>query len=409
MNLQKRLFGPCTVFIPNVDDVKVDIDAIIWRLFLFETYIFVTVRLKEIPHLINAFGYNGVNSLLSSGALQIYCDATMPASTGQNSVIKSRREKGILPLGSYSFSMIRPHNRNKYISDCLGDNLNKIRSLSLKELDKLRENVVSAIVERPNNYGIDTLNQLKTDLINNLRLIKIMTTKALFNNHKIITHPDNFSLKISRIDEEDFRSETNIGSLYGLSKVAVHKIVEKALLALASLNQRIEDMFVYSALTGSVGKDLKLFREKFSLLAESISPEEKETQFQRIIEIGGLPSFRDKDSSFKVDIEKLLKIRESRECREFRDWITKLSEIKNCELKDHISNIKSKISSFVYGLEGKIFRFLVTTGISLLPGGIILGPALSAIDSFLLEKLLPYPGPIMFINRQYPSIFEEKS
>jgi len=236
-----------------------------------------------------------------------------------------------------------------------------------------------------------------------------MTAKALYNSHKIITHPDNFFLKINRIDEEDFRSETNIGSLYGLSEVAVHKIVEKALLALASLNQRIEDMFVYSALTGSVGKDLKLFREKFSLLAESISPEAKEIQFQRIIEIGGLPSFKDKDSSFKVDIEKLLKIRESRECQEFRDWITKLNEIKNNELKDYISSIKSKISSFVYELEGRIFRFLVNTGISLLPGGIISGPALSAIDSFLLEKLIPYSGPIMFINRQYPSIFEEKN
>jgi len=409
MDIQKRLLGPCTIFIPNVDDVKVDMDALIWRLFLFDTYIFVTVRLKEIPHLINAFGYKGANSLLSSGALKIYCDATMPASTGQNSEIKSRREKGILPLGSYSISMIRPHNRDEYISDCLDDSLNNIQSLSLKELDKLRENVVSAIVERPNNYGIDTLNQLKTDLINNLRLIKIMTAKALYNSHKIITHPDNFFLKINRIDEEDFRSEKNIGSLYGLSEVAVHKIVEKALLALASLNQRIEDMFVYSALTGSVGKDLKLFREKFSLLAESISPEAKEIQFQRIIEIGGLPSFKDKDSSFKVDIEKLLKIRESRECQEFRDWITKLNEIKNNELKDYISSIKSKISSFVYELEGRIFRFLVNTGISLLPGGIISGPALSAIDSFLLEKLIPYSGPIMFINRQYPSIFEEKN
>jgi len=158
MDIQKRLLGPCTIFIPNVDDVKVDMDALIWRLFLFDTYIFVTVRLKEIPHLINAFGYKGANSLLSSGALKIYCDATMPASTGQNSEIKSRREKGILPLGSYSISMIRPHNRDEYISDCLDDSLNNIQSLSLKELDKLRENVVSAIVERPNNYGIDTLN-----------------------------------------------------------------------------------------------------------------------------------------------------------------------------------------------------------------------------------------------------------
>ena len=153
MDIQKRLLGPCATFIPNVEDVKVDIDALIWRLFLFDTYIFVSIRLKEIPHLINTFGYKGVISLLSSGALKIYCDATMPASTGQNSVIKSRREKGILPFGSYSISMIRPHDRDEYINDCLDDSLNIIQGLALKELDNLRENVVSAITRE---YGAES-------------------------------------------------------------------------------------------------------------------------------------------------------------------------------------------------------------------------------------------------------------
>lgn len=407
MDIQKRLLGPCALFEPYVEGVKVDIDSLIWRLILFDTYILVTVRLKEIPHLVNAFGYEGVTSLLSSGVLKIYCDATMPASTGQNSVIKSRREKGILPLGSYSCSMIRPHNRNEYISDCL-ESLNNIQNLSSKEMDKLKESVVSAIIERPNNYGIEALNQFKTDLINNSKLIKIITTEVLFNKNRIITYPDKFRLRIHQIDDDDYRSETNIGIIYGLSEASVHKVVEKALLALASLYQRIEDMNVFSALTGSIDRDLQLFCEKLSILVESISPKAKEIQFQRIVEIKGLPSFKEKDSLLKVDIEKLLDIRERKECREFRDWIPRLNEMQDNEISDYMSSIKSKLSSFIYGQEGRIFRFLVNTGISLSPEGVILGPIISAIDSFLLNKIISYSGPIMFINRLYPSIFTKR-
>jgi len=37
--------------------------------------------------------------------------------------------------------------------------------------------------------------------------------------------------------------------------------------------------------------------------------------------------------------------------------------------------------------------------------GQILGPALDALDTFLLEKVLPESGVLMFVNDLYPSIF----
>lgn len=408
MDIQKRLIGPCARFESNVDDVKVDMDALIWRLILFDTYILASIRLKEIPHLVKVFGYDGVNSLLSSGILKIYCDATMPAQTGQTSVIKSRMEKGVLPLCSYSFSMICPHDRKKYISDCL-QNLHNIRGFSLKKVIKLKQSVASGIIKRPENYCVDTLNQLKQDLIDNSRLIKILTTKALFNRHRIISHPDKFFLKIHQIDDDDFQSETNLGVVYGLKREEVHKVIEKALLALGSLNQRIEDMNVFSAITISLDKDLPLFREKLSILAESVSPKSKEIKMQRIVEIRGLPCFKEKNSALKINIEKLLRIRERKECREFRDWISSIDIVKDIEMSEYISSIKSTISPFIHGLKGRIIRFFVNTGISFLPAGIILGPVISAIDSFLLNKIFPYSGPIIFINRLYPSIFIESN
>ena len=53
------------------------------RLILFEEYILESIRLKEIPHLVQLFGNSPVLELLKSGKLKIYCDAVTMGSTGQ--------------------------------------------------------------------------------------------------------------------------------------------------------------------------------------------------------------------------------------------------------------------------------------------------------------------------------------
>ena len=56
--------------------------------------------------------------------------------------------------------------------------------------------------------------------------------------------------------------------------------------------------------------------------------------------------------------------------------------------------------------KSKAVRFLVTLGIGFTPlVGLFLGPVASAIDKFLLEKVLPKSGLIAFLSRLYPSIF----
>jgi hypothetical protein len=103
MKIQDRLLGECSFFKADMDDVEVDFDSLIWRLLLFDNFILVSTRLKEIPRLCEVFGISGTIDLLSCGAMNIYCDATLIGQTGQLAILKSRQEKGILPLGSYSF------------------------------------------------------------------------------------------------------------------------------------------------------------------------------------------------------------------------------------------------------------------------------------------------------------------
>ena len=61
---------------PGARDITValDIEGLIRRLLLFDTYILYSVRLKEIPELVRHFGYEGTIALLTSGALEICCE-----------------------------------------------------------------------------------------------------------------------------------------------------------------------------------------------------------------------------------------------------------------------------------------------------------------------------------------------
>jgi hypothetical protein len=56
---------------------------------------------------------------------------------------------------------------------------------------------------------------------------------------------------------------------------------------------------------------------------------------------------------------------------------------------------------------GKAIRFVVSNGLALIPPpfGPAAGLAASAVDSFLLERLVPKDAVISFLSESYPSLF----
>ena len=385
MDIQKRLIGGCSWFIPHEDDVKVDFDSLIWRLFLFEKYILVSTRLKEIPHLCDVFSFQGTKDLLSSGALDIYCDATIIGQTGQTTFLESRKKKGVLPLCSYSFSLICPHDRKEYIDNSLSS-LNRIRAQSSEEIDDLKHIVLHALVERPPNYGLAALAQLKQDLINNSPLLKILIKQSIYDYCHLIIHPSKFSLTIHQIDDDDFRAETDLGRRLGLKPEAIHKIIESGILALSSIHCRFEDMDKYSSLTGTIEKDLPLFQERLSSLAKSLSPKDSEDRFKRVVDLINLPSFEFGGKGMKINIERLLEIRNSKSCCDFRTFLPKINDMNDKEIIDFFTDIKSRLSSFIQSKSGKIIRFLFTTALGLIPSypGVLGGPIAGVLDTFII-------------------------
>lgn len=142
---------------------------------------------------------------------------------------------------------------------------------------------------------------------------------------------------------------------------------------------------------------------KFAGLIAPLNPQTVEKQFERVIELTDVPDFK---PGQKVNIELLLRVRDSAECREFREWLPTLEDRTDAEIRDAVSAIRAKMALLASSAGGKLVRLAATTGIGLIPiVGPIAGAAAGAIDSFLIEKLLPRSGIVAFLSETYPSLF----
>jgi len=72
------------------------------------------------------------------------------------------------------------------------------------------------------------------------------------------------------------------------------------------------------------------------------------------------------------------------------------------EVQEMLSNLRAKLGLRASSTTGKVVRFLASTAAGLI--GVLPGAVAGAIDSFIVEKLFPRNGIVMFINNQFPSI-----
>lgn len=206
--------------------------------------------------------------------------------------------------------------------------------------------------------------------------------------------------------EDTFRVETDLHHRAGIAEAETHQIVEVALLAVAGLTQRIGEMKWYSALSGYRDDELPLFRHKLDFLADAVSSQTRERSFQRVMDIAGLPDF---SMDHAIDVDKLLKVRDSTEAREFRDWLGTIGKANEKEIKERVESLRVKVGLASGGTVGKVVRCLITGGLGFVPGQDVHAFVLSLADQFLLDKVLPRSGIAAFVHELYPSIFKDSA
>lgn len=399
MDMSKRLIGASAVLSAEQQVIDVDISGLIRRLLLFDKYVLVSIRLQEFPLLVRYLGFEGLRDLLLAKLIEIRCECLQLVQTAQSGL----GGDPVLPLFSYKFLVIDAADRPKYIRDCLHD-LHGTPGLQRKQVSILKRSIDSSIRRLPEDFRNQLFPPFLDELMHNERLVKAAVGMVVESRLGLTDMP--FALTVHRINSDTFRIETNIQSIAKISELEAHKIVETGLMGIAGLSQTIGEMKAYSAISGFRDKELPLFRHKLDFLADAVSSQSREQSFQRVIDIAGLPHFPIDGGA--ANVERLLKVRESSEVREFRDWLGGVGQARDDEIRERVAGLRAKAGLGISSPSGRAMRFLTTTALGLVPALVAPTVAFGVVDQFVLDKLLPRSGIAAFVNELYPSIFEPK-
>ena len=406
MDLHSRIFAGCVTDI-TTDDAIVDMQSLIERLILFDKYILASNRLKEFKQIASIFGYDATIELLKSGLLDIYCDAVMIGSSSHAKIEDDPHPKR-LPPGSFYLALISISQQEQLIAHGMKE-LATTPGLQFRQLVKLKGAIAENILPRKKNMGREALLQLSTDLERQDDLIMAALVAVLSKQLGIKISPKEITLKLELIPQEVIRAHSNLMSHFGLNELVAHKAIEKALLAAGSLNMTIECMKTYTAVGTFREDELQFFDARLQFLISAVDAKVQTEQFRRIAAITDMPDLGAACAAGAVRLEKVIEVAQSDDCKRFREWLRSTDKMTDEEIREAFASTRSKLERLVSGRSGKSIRWAIGTAAGLIPGvGIILGPAAGLFDTFLLEKVLPKPGPISFLNSKYPSIFDQQ-
>lgn len=424
--MEKRLLASVALPSKTHEGIEFLAGEFLERLILFDEYILDSIRLQEIPHLVKVFGYAPVLELLESGILKIHSDIFLGiTSTGQASkAMPSRARKGDLPLCSYclhAFS-IHPYDspeegksenikvvQKQHIHKDL-QQFHKIDGISFKEAKKLKTAVAHQIVQFSTESFIEEIaEQTYKDVRAQDPAIQIAIAykiKELFNKE---VNPKAIELEIEFIDDDDFRVESNIERRFALNKRQTHEAILRALIGIGRRNHQIAQMNEFKTMVGYRENEVPILEAKFDFLLKQIARDKALAgDFHRILAVKGLPDFSQAVAEGRIDLMKLLELRNSRECVDFRNWIWSQDHINLKELDERLNSFSQQFRDFFRTGRGKIVSWLASAGISSIPviGGPI-GAGLSFYDKFLVKDVLPHKGALTFINNSLPSIYQQ--
>jgi hypothetical protein len=411
MDIHERHFGRIAHEQGDSGHVVVDVGSLVRRLLLFEQCTVESIALKEVPALISTFGADGLLALIDSGAMRIVCDVMTAGQIGQTATLKvTEKRGGLLPLGSYRLASVSIPLEGPGRKDYVHNALQEVHKapISFKEAKKVK----LALASRLLTYSPGAANAGIADTNDELRrrhpvIWDAIRQAVIMESGGDPGQDSDFSVE-SLGNEGDFRVSTSLVTQHGLTVEKEHKLVERGILAVAGMNQRIHFMESFGAVTGFRDDEVSLFESKLAFIIRQVDPEAQEQRFERIATIAGLPGLDNMPVGTKIDVDRLLKIRDDTECRELRSWIRSIDTETDEEITARFESVRSRLASAVESQGGKAVRFLVTSGAGAIPiVGLAAGPLISAADTFLLEKVIGKPGPTTFLSKNYRSIFRD--
>jgi hypothetical protein len=393
MNIRQAVFGQIAIN-PREEIFDVDVGALLRRLLLFETVIVESLGLRETAALVRTFGKAGFLHLFNSGILKISAEFTF--------LITDIAQNGVrtLPLSHFSFGVATLSDRKVGLRRGL-TLLQGVPGLKNQERIAMEEILISGLTRPGADYGAQLQAQVESDIRNNTPALAAAIREQL--HKRFGAELPAFALQVEEVSERAFHVISDLPTVFRISDEETHRIMASSVSAVANLNQRLANMAAYSAIVGFTENEAPLLFGKLAGVIGPQNPQPLEQQFSRVMTLANVPEF---PRGKRVDVDVLVKVRDSVECREFRSWLANAATLTDKEVEEMTGGFRSKVGSMIRSSAGKALRFAVTTILGFGPHGIVIGPASGAVDSFLVERVFPNPGVLAFLTELYPSLFK---
>jgi hypothetical protein len=396
---RRAIYGPIakSTFLKNKGPLVtgIDLPLLLSRVLFFDEVISPMVRMGEIPFLVRTFGAEGVEQLLDREILKLSSDTV--------SVITNveRDGKRELPLFQFEQGIADIADREKHISEGL-QSLQQISGLSKARRDALSTLIQSKVLKPNPEYGPDLLVQIRADLKANVELVKSILIKK---HPELLEKFRELKISLEEVSPGVQRFSTNLTSLLDISKQQEHDMLATTVLTVSNLNQSLANMRQYNAISVFEEGDAPLLFGKISGIVAPYNPKNEEEAFLRVIEVVGIPDLL---ASGRIDVDRLIKVRESNECLEFRAWLSKADRINDAELQKMLTGVRARAAAFISSPSGKVTRFIANAALGFLPHyGTATSLIEGAVDNFLLDKLLPSSGVLSFLGHSIPSVIHK--
>lgn len=392
MDHREAIFGECLD-----DNGEFDLGGLAERLLLFERVTLRSNRLTEIPILVRAFGVMGLTTLLNQGALRFDSNAY-----GVGNFNPGGKPRAF----AYDIRALIGRDQNGKVERFRKSALDAIPDLRKMDRVRLEKAMDRRRVEIPEDFGVTPMNALARDLAANSPMFHAGALLAASEIVGMKIRPGDLTLKVHVEEGTRCTVENNLMKI-GLDEERAHKVIEGAILAVAGTETKLAQMKSHESVCLFREEEVPVVQDKIRFALEQWHPQAQVDRLGRVLEVRGLPDFGAAVAGNTLDFARLIEARESPECLQFRQWLRSRDSVSDEEIRAEIESVRTTLGTFIKGDSGKLLRWIATCAAGLVAsglGGFVAGAAASAVDAFLLERVLPYSGPIAFLNKSVRSI-----
>ena len=276
----------------------------------------------------------------------------------------------------------------------------------MKQERKLVREIASHLIEPVAAVPVLTGKQFHADLIANAPYVATSLSVAVkreFGQEAA----DAVTIRVAPIDEQDFTVQSNLQSLTRITELESHKLIERALLAVSGINQRLAEMQSYDALANFWYRDLPILDGKLRFLQNLVAPETLDQRLATVVNLPALPDLVQSMSTGQFNVERFLEIRLSDEAAAFRALASASGQFRHSAAARVVREPPRAHRPSHSKHDRAGHPRCNHDGTWPRTGANIAAAGLELVDAFLLERLFGHSSaPLAFLLGHYRSVFD---